>query len=73
MSTDKIPMALSTYGMLQNKENRGSYGLGLAIVKMLLDAQGIELLIESQQKKGTTIQMTFPKWKLVHNNNSVGV
>jgi signal transduction histidine kinase len=69
MKEQDIPVALSAYGTLQNGDYRttGSYGLGLTIVKILIDAHEAILSISSVEKKGTTVKMTFPKYKLIYN------
>lgn len=69
MKEEDIPIALSAYGTLQgiDYQSTGSYGLGLAIVKMLLDAHDAILSVSSVEKKGTTIKVIFPKYKLVYN------
>lgn len=69
MNSEEIKIALTKYGTVHNKKNFQfieSYGLGLPIVKMLLDAHDSDLLIESQVNIGTTIKITFPKYKLVY-------
>ena len=69
MKEEDIPIALSAYGTLQgiDYQSTGSYGLGLAIVKMLLDAHDAILSVSSVEKKGTTVKIIFPKYKLVYN------
>ncbi|MEM6338328.1 MAG: HAMP domain-containing sensor histidine kinase [Pseudomonadota bacterium] len=69
MKEEDIPIALSAYGTLQgiDYQSTGSYGLGLAIVKMLLDAHDAILSVSSVEKKGTTVKVIFPKYKLVYN------
>lgn len=73
MNPDKIPAALQIYGTVHktNYNSLGSYGLGLPIVKMLLDAQDAFISISSFEKKGTTVTITFPKYKLVYKNNNI--
>lgn len=44
----------------------GGTGLGLAIVKHVLNRHAAQLLIESEQGKGSTFQCDFPLAKLVH-------
>ncbi len=68
MKESDVPIALSAYGTLREQDYNsvGSYGLGLAIVKMLLDAHEAELCVNSVEGKGTTVKMTFPKYKLVY-------
>lgn len=69
MKEEDIPIALSAYGTLQgiDYQSTGSYGLGLAIVKMLLDSHDAILSVSSVEKKGTTVKIIFPKYKLVYN------
>ena len=69
MKEEDIPIALSAYGTLQGigYQSTGSYGLGLAIVKMLLDSHDATLSVSSVEKKGTTVKIIFPKYKLVYN------
>ncbi|MDP5110770.1 MAG: HAMP domain-containing histidine kinase [Rickettsiaceae bacterium] len=69
MKEEDIPIALSAYGTLQgiDYQSTGSYGLGLAIVKMLLDSHDATLSLSSVEKKGTTVKIIFPKYKLVYN------
>lgn len=69
MKEEDIPIALSAYGTLRgiDYQSTGSYGLGLAIVKMLLDAHDAILSVSSVEKKGTTVKVIFPKYKLVYN------
>ena len=49
------------------KEHEGS-GLGLSLCKMLVDAQGVKLLIESETHIGTTVNVEFPPEKVVTIN-----
>ncbi len=72
MKEEDIPIALSAYGTLQtiDYQTTGSYGLGLAIVKMLLDAHEAILSVSSIEGKGTTVKVTFPKYKLIYNKHS---
>lgn len=77
MKKSEIPQALDAYGTLNDHSDYysiESYGLGLTIVKMLLEAHDAELNISSIKNKGTIVQMTFPKYKLIytnaHSNNS---
>lgn len=69
MKEEDIPIALSAYGTLQDidYQSTGSYGLGLAIVKMLIDSHDAILSVSSVEKKGTTVKIIFPKYKLVYN------
>lgn len=69
MKEEDIPIALSAYGTLReiDYQSTGSYGLGLAIVKMLLDEHDAILSVSSVEKKGTTVKVIFPKYKLVYN------
>ncbi|RTK93366.1 MAG: HAMP domain-containing histidine kinase [Rickettsiales bacterium] len=71
MKESEIPQALDAYGTLHDHSDYysiESYGLGLAIVKMLLEAHDAELNISSIKNKGTVVQMTFPKYKLIYTN-----
>lgn len=69
MKEEDIPIALSAYGTLRgiDYQSTGSYGLGLAIVKMLLESHDAILSVSSVEKKGTTVKIIFPKYKLVYN------
>ena len=42
----------------RNKRNGGS-GLGMALVKKIAEAHGAQLMIESAENKGTTVQLVF--------------
>ena len=72
MKEEDIPIALSAYGTLQgiDYQSTGSYGLGLAIVKMLIDSHDAALSVSSVEKKGTTVKIIFPKYKLVYNSHN---
>jgi signal transduction histidine kinase len=72
MKESDVPIALSAYGTLREQDYNsiGSYGLGLTIVKMLLDAHEAKLDINSVESKGTTVKMTFPKYKLVYDKKA---
>lgn len=71
MKESEIPEAISKYGTLHKKDYQkgGSYGLGLPIVKMLLDAHDATLEIHSIDGEGTSVKITFPKYKLVYNSS----
>lgn len=71
MSEEDIKVALMKYGTVNRKSNLGetydkSYGLGLAIVKKLLDAHDSKMNITSEINVGTTVRITFPRYKLVY-------
>ena len=71
MKENEIPLALNAYGTLHGHNDYysiESYGLGLTIVQMLLEAHDAEFTISTIENKGTTVQMTFPKYKLIYNN-----
>jgi two-component system cell cycle sensor histidine kinase PleC len=70
MKQEDIPTALTVYGTVHasSYHSLGSYGLGLPIVKILLDAQEATIDITSFEKKGTTVKITFPKFKLIYTN-----
>ena len=69
MKEHEIPIALSKYGTINKNDytKGGSYGLGLPIVKMLLDAHDAILEIRTNNGKGTTVKIIFPKFKIVYN------
>jgi signal transduction histidine kinase len=69
MKEHEIPIALSKYGTINKNDytKGGSYGLGLPIVKMLLDAHDAILEICTNNGKGTTVKIIFPKFKIVYN------
>lgn len=58
MSQEELAISLDKYGIVQ-KENPLSLGLGLPLVKELLDALGGTLTIESKERKGTTVTISF--------------
>lgn len=68
MTEEEIEIALSAYGSAQKSNIYAieSYGLGLPIVKMLLDSHNAALKIISYPNEGTTVKITFPRYKLVH-------
>ncbi|MBP7189730.1 MAG: HAMP domain-containing histidine kinase [Rickettsiaceae bacterium] len=71
MTDDDITIALRKYGTVQKKTFHfesydKSYGLGLAIVKKLLEAHDAKMDITSEVNVGTTVRITFPKYKLVY-------
>lgn len=68
MSEDEIPIALSSYGTINNSDySNSSYGLGLPIVKMLLDAHDATISINSAKGTGTIVTIVFPKYKLIYS------
>lgn len=69
MSKKDVAVALCVYGTAQGPSSYAfdSYGLGLPIVKMLLDAHEAKFDIDSTPGHGTTVKITFPKYKLVYN------
>jgi len=62
MAPAQIPVALSTFGQLDNayaRRHQGT-GLGLPMVKALTEQHGGELKIESELDKGTTVTIRLP-------------
>lgn len=63
MSPENKEKVLQHFGQVDTKRNRssGGIGLGLGISKMLVDRMGGTLIIRSQEKKGTEVQVVIPQ------------
>ena len=67
IAPEDIGVALSDFGQVDGSLSRkfdGS-GLGLPLSKKLAEAQGGELLIQSEPGVGTTVAVLFPKNRIV--------
>ncbi|MBC8286135.1 MAG: PAS domain S-box protein [Nitrospinae bacterium] len=65
MSADEIAIAMEPFRQIRRSGRSDVYvnegtGLGLPLTLKLVEAQGGELLIESQPKTGTTVSVHFP-------------
>ncbi len=72
MTAEDIKIALTKYGTAHGHKPGNfieSYGLGLPIVVMLTKAHNAELDIESEVDFGTKITITFPKDRIIRNEN----
>lgn len=58
MSPEVAENAFARFKRGTTEEN--GFGLGLAIVKSIADYHGIEVLIKSEEKKGTEVTLNFP-------------
>ncbi len=67
IAPEDIEIALSDFGQVDGTLSRkfeGS-GLGLPLSKKLAEAQGAELLIQSEPDVGTTVSILFPKERVI--------
>lgn len=68
MTREELKSVLSYSTINSNYNFIDSYGLGLPIVKMLLDAQDGSISITSEKNVGTTVSISFPRFKLVYSH-----
>jgi signal transduction histidine kinase len=63
IASDKLDEIFEPFHQLDGSPTRryGGTGLGLSLVKMILEAHGAELVVESEEGKGTTFRFTLPK------------
>ena len=68
MTDDEIKIAFTKYGTVRKEHFNfiESYGLGLPIVKLLLEAHDATMDVASEINVGTTISISFPKYKLIY-------
>ncbi|PIW27928.1 MAG: hypothetical protein COW30_08920 [Rhodospirillales bacterium CG15_BIG_FIL_POST_REV_8_21_14_020_66_15] len=61
--SSKLPFITEAFSQVDPDpyKTRKGIGLGLSIVKSLVDAHGGDMKIESEEKKGTTVTITFPR------------
>lgn len=72
---DKINDLFQPFSQVENimtREHEGS-GLGLTLIRKLMELHGGRVWIESQNKKGTTVFMVFPKFRVLNGLTSKGV
>jgi len=70
MSNEEIEMAMEPFVQIDhdlNSTNEGT-GLGLPLTKRLVEALGGQLVVESEQKIGTKVNVEFPKDKFISPN-----
>lgn len=70
---DKLSALFKPYSMHDTKQfyAQNSYGLGLSIVKNLVEAHSATLSVSSEEDKGTIVEITFPKYKLVYDSANI--
>jgi signal transduction histidine kinase len=63
IAPDKLEEIFEPFHQLDGSPTRryGGTGLGLSLVKMILEAHGAELVVGSEEGKGTTFQFTLPR------------
>jgi signal transduction histidine kinase len=63
IAPDKLKEIFEPFHQLDGSPTRryGGTGLGLSLVKMILEAHGAELVVESEEGKGTTFRFTIPR------------
>jgi signal transduction histidine kinase len=63
IAPDKLDEIFEPFHQLDGSPTRryGGTGLGLSLVKMILEAHGAELVVESEEGKGTTFRFTLPE------------
>lgn len=63
IAPDKLEEIFEPFHQLDGSPTRryGGTGLGLSLVKMILEAHGAELVVESEEGKGTTFRFTIPR------------
>jgi signal transduction histidine kinase len=72
MRPQDIPLALSTFGQVENVMSRTTQGtgLGLPLSKALAELHGGSLSIESTPERGTTVTVTIPSDRVLHSGAS---
>jgi signal transduction histidine kinase len=67
ISPEDLEVALSDFGQVDGTLSRkfGGSGLGLPLSKKLAEAQGGELIIQSEPGVGTTVSILFPKERII--------
>jgi signal transduction histidine kinase len=60
--TEEIPLIFNRFHRVEKSRHAesGESGLGLAIVKALVEANGGQVWVESEEGKGTTMHLVFP-------------
>jgi signal transduction histidine kinase len=63
IAPDKLDEIFEPFHQLDGSPTRryGGTGLGLSLVQMILEAHGAELVVESEEGKGTTFRFTLPR------------
>lgn len=63
---DQIDTIFDTFYQVDNSSTRryGGAGVGLAIVKLILDNHGTAIIVESEEKKGSTFTFLLPVYQL---------
>lgn len=60
MKAEDVPHAFDRFYKARNEQNKSGSGLGLAIAKQIALRHGMELSLESELGKGTTITVQLP-------------
>lgn len=63
IAKEELSMIFDSFKRLSNAGNFEGTGLGLSIVKRIVDRLGMQIKIESELGKGTTIHLLFPNTK----------
>lgn len=58
---EDIPILFEQYRRLKSTKDKTGWGLGLTMVKGMVDAHKGSIIVESENNKGTTFKIKFPK------------
>ena len=61
MKAEDVPHAFDRFYKARNEQNKSGIGLGLAIAKQIALRHNMELSLESELGKGTTISVQLPQ------------
>jgi signal transduction histidine kinase len=71
MRTEDIPQALSVFGQVHRDTHPEGSGLGLPLCRIFAELHGGELRIESAPRKGTTVVVLLPAYRLDYSQTKV--
>lgn len=71
MSEEDIPKAMSVFGQVHRSQSLEGTGLGLPLCKVFAELHGGNLYVTSTLGEGTTVEATFPAWRILNAEDAL--